>query len=366
MALCSEIEWREILSRLPHPHFLQTSAWSEIKANNGWQAFFLIWKNNSKEIVAGAMILERQIRPFPLLRLPIQYVPKGPLLDWKNSELVAVVLKDIADFAQQRKAIFIKIDPEIYLENPIYFLKFEDMKEISGQVEASMSKNGWQFSDSQIQFQNTLWIDLEPDEDEILTRMKQKTRYNIRLAAKKDIRIRLAKPEDYEKVYRLYAATSIRDGFVIRSQSYYFDVWKNFTDANICYILLAEFEGEVIAALVMYIYGCMAYYIYGMSSDKNRNLMPTYLLQWEAIKLAKKSGARFYDLWGAPINLEESDPMYGVYRFKVGLGGIFVRTIGAWDLVLRKSPFFLYQRIIPKILAIMRSRGRKETLRSLD
>ncbi len=364
---CSAEEWQTVLPGLPQAHFLQTSAWASIKARNGWKAYYLTWKTPAGQIVAGAMVLERQILPrISPVRMPIHYIPKGPLLDWSNSTLVNIVLKDIADFSRTRKAIFIKVDPEIYLENAIYFSRFANLSGRHQRVETQLENLGWQFSDSQIQFQNTMWIDLQPDEDEILTGMKQKTRYNIRLAAKKGVKIRIATREDYETVYRLYAETSIRDRFIIRSQTYYLDVWEKFTLAGMCSILLAEFETKPIAALVMYFFGRSAYYMYGMSSDQHRNLMPTYLLQWEAIKLAKANDATIYDLWGAPTNLEESDPMYGVYRFKVGLGGDLVRTIGAWDLVLRKGAFFLYQHIIPTVLSIMRNLGRKRTVQSLD
>ncbi len=367
MMNCSAEEWEIILPDLPQAHFLQTNIWASIKASNGWKAYYLTWKAKAGQIVAGAMVLERQTLPrfFPI-RMPIHYSPKGPLLDWSNSTLVNIVLKDIADFSRMRKAIFIKIDPEIYLENPIYFSRFESLYRNHEKVESQLKNIGWHFSDSQIQFQNTMWIDLQPGEEEILAGMKQKTRYNIRLAEKKDIKIRIAVNEDFETVYRLYAETSIRDQFIIRSQTYYLDVWKKFTRAGMCTILLAEFDTKPIAALVMYYFGGIAYYIYGMSSDQHRNFMPTYLLQWEAIKLAKAKGATIYDLWGAPTNLDESDSMYGVYRFKVGLGGELVRTIGAWDMILRKSAFLLYQNIIPIVLSIMRKLGRKRTVQSLD
>jgi len=103
-----------------------------------------------------------------------------------------------------------------------------------------------------------------------------------------------------------------------------------------------------------------------MSSEKNRNLMATYLLQWKAIIRAKEKNCKYYDFWGAPEEISESDRMWGVYKFKIGFGGIFIRTIGAWDFPTNKFGYYAYNIILPKILFIMRKLGFRRIQKQLD
>ncbi len=175
----------------------------------------------------------------------------------------------------------------------------------------------------------------------MLARMKQKTRYNVRLAEKKGVVLRIGTQSDLPLLYKMYAETSVRDGFVIRDEGYYRTVWETFMQPNVetfqrsnvptCEPLIAEVDGEPVAAIFVFYFAGRAYYVYGMSRNAHREKMPTYLLQWEAMKRARARGCTVYDLWGAPEVFDESDSMWGVYRFKEGLGGQVVRTLGAWD-----------------------------------
>ncbi len=367
MSECTVNEWDDVLPLLPNPHFLQTSDWAKIKSELGWCASYKIWKSKSGSIVAGAMILEKSIGINKLpLRLSIQYIPRGPLLDWKNTQLVQHVLEDITNYSRERKVIFTKFDPEVIIDSGFESENIMQLSSGDSNIKEQLLQRKWNYSSSQIQFENTVWIDLTQTEEQILSKMKQKTRYNIRLSEKKGVKIRVATQNEYEKVYQLYAETSIRDNFVIRSQEYYLRLWNAFSEKKICEVLIAEYEGSIIAGLILYHFGSKAYYVYGMSANVHRNLMATYLLQWEAIKRAKKSGKKIYDLWGAPKNLEESDPMWGVYKFKLGLGGELVQTIGAWDYSSRKNLNFLYELILPNVLKVLRFIGRKKTQVSID
>jgi peptidoglycan pentaglycine glycine transferase (the first glycine) len=142
-------------------------------------------------------------------------------------------------------------------------------------------------------------------------------------------------------------------------------VWQTFFDGGMLIPLIAEVDGQPVAGLMLFMYGPTAYYLYGMSTEAHRNLMPTYLLQWEAMRAAQEKGCTRYDLWGAPDVFDENDGMWGVYRFKQGLGGEVVRTIGAWDLPLRPFLFALYTQVWPRIMNLLRLRGRRQTQQSL-
>jgi lipid II:glycine glycyltransferase (peptidoglycan interpeptide bridge formation enzyme) len=168
-------------------------------------------------------------------------------------------------------------------------------------------------------------------------------------------------------LYKMYAETSLRDGFVIRDVGYYKTVWTLFmnSDEPTCEPLIAEVNGEPVAAIFVFYFAERAYYVYGMSRSVHREKMPTYLLQWEAMKRAKARGCAVYDLWGAPEVFDESDSMWGVYRFKQGLGGQVVRTLGAWDFAPNPLWYRMYSEFIPRVLDVMRSRGRTRTKQNL-
>jgi lipid II:glycine glycyltransferase (peptidoglycan interpeptide bridge formation enzyme) len=159
----------------------------------------------------------------------------------------------------------------------------------------------------------------------------------------------------------MYSGTAERDGFVIRPQEYYKRVWRLFMEAGFASPLIAEVNGEPVAALILFWFSRRAWYLYGMSLETHREKMPNYLLQWEAMRLAKVKGCQLYDLWGAPDVFDESDSLWGVYRFKDGFGGTVIRNIGAWDYPVRRRWYQMYAQIMPNILAWMRSRGSGKT-----
>lgn len=368
--------WDELLAGLPHPHMLQTWEWAEVKEKYGWKAKPMVWRLAVEERPsAAAMVLERTISPGGFAsRLRVLYIPKGPNLDWGDASLRQRVLSDLQVFAKRQAAIFVKIDPDVELGVGIPGA-VDAKEEPCGQaVQSELEEHGWLFSQDQIQFRNTVLIDLTPSEDEMLARMKQKTRYNIRLADKKGVRVRAAGTADLALLYHMYAETSVRDGFVIRGEDYYQTVWKTFHTGSInqpsttvpfSEPLIAEVDGQPVAAISLFYFAGHAYYIYGMSRDAHREKMPNHLLQWEAMRRAKTLGCRDYNLWGAPNEFNEYDDLWGVFRFKEGLGGSVDRTIGAWDFPANRMMYKLYTQILPRILAMMRSRGKVKTRQSL-
>jgi len=367
-------EWNDLIRDLPDPHLLQTWEWSQVKAKYGWEPMPFVWfdksdKSDMSDIVAAAMVLKRRI---PIAgfaaRLNILYIPKGPLMDWSDGALRKRVLDELQSFANAQGAIFLKIDPDVVLGTGIPESE-EAVEDDGGQaVAAELKRRGWLFASDQIQFRNTVMIDLSPSEDEMLACMKQKTRYNIRLAGRRGVTVRVGSKEDLSTLYKMYAETSVRDGFVIRDEGYYQTVWRSFLDAKMptCEPLIAEVDGEAVAAIFVFYFAGRAYYIYGMSREIHREKMPNYLLQWEAMRRAKAAGCHVYDLWGAPDEFDESDSMWGVFRFKQGLGGEVVRTLGAWDYTPRPFWYKLYSEILPRILDLMRSRGKSRTKQDLE
>ena len=383
--------WNDLISKLPSPHFLQSYEWGQVKAKYGWVPFYAVWTDDgnwklesnvqlfsafNSPVVAACLILKRQILGSGFnARLSILYAPKGPLMDWNNEILRNRVLNDLQVYARKQGAIFLKIDSDIILGRGVPDSD-GDALDSSGQAARSeLTRRGWVYSSDQIQFQNTIIVDLTSSEEEMLARMKPKTRYNIRLAEKKGVSVRVGTLDDLTMLYKMYAETSVRDGFVIRDEIYYMTVWKLFmsniqtfklSNLPTCEPLIAEVDGEPVAAIFLFMFAGRAYYVYGMSRNLYREKMPAYLLQWEAMKIARANGCAAYDLWGAPDVFDESDSMWGVYRFKEGLGGDVIRTLGAYDFAPSKLWYKLYTEIVPRVLDVMRARGKEKTKQGLS
>ena len=360
--------WNKLISQLPHPHLLQTGQWAAAKQPFGWTAHYRTWESPEGKLQAAAQILERSIH-LPLLSnaLRMLYVPKGPLLDdWADKDLRKRVLGGLREFAREKGAFFIKIDPDLALGFGLEGEEGSKENPLAEDFIKQLQIDGWRYSKEQVQMPNTMLIDLKKSEEELLAAMKQKTRYNVRLAGKKGVVIRKGNRDDFGDLYAMYAETSVRDGFVIRGEEYYREVWETFFADGLLTPLIAEVEGQAVAALMLFIFREQAWYIYGMSRDLHRRMMPNYLLQWEAIRTAKEAGCSVYDLWGAPDEFNSDDPMWGVYRFKRGLAAYEARHIGAWDLPLNSWIYRLYTQVLPRIVALMRWRGQRQTRRQMS
>jgi lipid II:glycine glycyltransferase (peptidoglycan interpeptide bridge formation enzyme) len=349
------VTWDRALLGLPNPHILQSWAWGEFKARHGWLPTRLLFQEGGQMLAAASVLRRRPSR----LPVSILYVPKGPALDWTDADLAERVLAELEHLAGQRRSLFVKIDPDIYHLDQA--LTFSPRPTCAGEIAHLLESRGWCFSGDQVQFRNTLLLDLTRSEEELLASMKQKTRYNIGLAGRHGVTVCCigagqAIPEALDVFYRLYAETARRDGFVIRPPDYYHDAWGTFLKEGRAWLLLAVYEGEAVAGLLLFILGPTAWYMYGASSDRHRQHMPNHLLQWEAIRRAKAAGCTLYDLWGAPDSPDESDPMRGVARFKLGLGGQLARGLGAWDFVANHTGYRLYSEVIPRYLSWLRRR----------
>lgn len=326
MAEVSLAEWKRFLEGRPGAHLLQTGEWGELKGGFGWEPVRLI----SDEI--GIQILFRKL-PFGFT---IAYAPK-PVFSDQLSVFSGRFLKEMDSVCRKRRAIFLKIEPDLWDDAPAFELRntpYETRK-----------------SPHNIQPPRTILVDLRGSEDEILARMKQKTRYNIRLAEKKGVTVRPW--DDLPAFHNMMLLTGGRDNFGVHSLEYYRRAYELFHPAGMAELLTAEYEDRPLAALMVFARGRRAWYLFGASTDEHRNLMPSYLLQWEAMKWARAKGAEEYDLWGVPDEDEAAleanfetrrDGLWGVYRFKRGFGGAVKRAAQAVDRVYNPLLYQLYLR----------------------
>ncbi len=337
----SGTEWNAALASLPVSHVLQTWEWGAFKSRYGWRPERTLWWEGDR-VCAAASVLIRRLGRWPAA---VVYVPKGPGLDYQNVALLEQVLSHLENGARRKRALFLKIDPDVRV----------DTAEGEGALQVLRGR-GWRVSGEQIQFRNTMLVDLTADPDELLGEMKSKWRYNVRLARRKGVTVRPGRLADLPLLYEMYAETAVRNGFVIRPEAYYRDAWGSFVEAGLACPLIAEVEEEPVAMVIVFRFAERAWYMYGASRSVHREKMPNHLLQWEAMRWAQKQGCTVYDMWGAPDALDESDPLWGVYRFKKGFGGEFVRHVGAWDFPVSRLGYWLYTVVMPRVLSVMRWR----------
>jgi lipid II:glycine glycyltransferase (peptidoglycan interpeptide bridge formation enzyme) len=284
---------------------------------------------------AGAQILFRNL-PAGLGRLA--YVPKGPIVDWSDEVQAEELMNALDEAARSRDAIALTLEPS--------------MRDEPAHRERLRSFGFHPAPFSAIQPRRSLVVDISADEDDILMEMKSKTRYNIRLAGRKGVTVREGNADDVSTFTELLEATADRADFGIHPPSYYEGAYELFVPRGWARLVLAEVQGEAVAGLMVFALPPQSWYFYGASSTAHREKMPTYLLQWEAIRWAKSMGCKTYDLWGVPDEdhgrledefTERSDGLWGVYRFKRGFGGELVRTVGTWDRVLAPLRYRLYK-----------------------
>ena len=322
MSILDETQWDQWLDQnAPDCHILQRSAWGKLKSQFGWSVVRLTCKH------AGAQILFRKLP----LGFHIAYIPKGPCgASWSD------LWPEIHAHCKKRNAIFLRVEPDLWDDAVDENL----LTELKGFIPVQES----------IQPRRTVVLDLVGGEDDWLARMKQKTRYNIRLAQKKEICI--IETDDTSLFYQLMLQTGARDQFDVHSNEYYESAYKLFHGQQRGVLFIAYYEDRPLAGVMVFRNGKRAWYLYGASNDEERSRMPTYLLQWEAMKWAAAKGCASYDLYGIPDETEESleqqfmdrqDGLWSVYRFKRGFGGTVKRSVSTYDWVYLPPFYRLYQ-----------------------
>lgn len=325
--------WDCFVTSHAQAHLLQTCSWGELKSRFGWSSDRVALTSPSQALVCGAQILYRRL-PFQLGTLA--YVPKGPVVDWQDVSQTTHTITALDHAARTRGAIALTIEPGL-----------SDSPEQAERV----TRAGFVPGAASIQPRRTLLVDLTPDDEVILAAMKSKTRYNIRLSARKGVTVRQGTAADVETFNKLMAETGARNRFGVRSPSYYRAAFDLFVQREQVGFFLAEYQGQPLAGVMVFSLGRTAWYFHGASSDVHRNLMAAYAVQWAAMQWAKAKGCTVYDLWGVPdenkATLEDhfatrSDGLWSVYRFKRGFGGKLVRTVGAWDRIYSPLRYRLY------------------------
>ena len=342
--------WDSWVTSCANGNVLQAYEWGEFKSEFGWRPLRL-WACEGDTLYGGAQLLIRQL---PIGK--VVYVPRGPLLSSDRPEAMAKTIEAIHQVSRKQGAFFAKIEPP-----------FANSESLAKQLSAL----GLRQSD-ELQPRSTLVVDLRPDLRTISARLNIKTRYNIGLAGRKGVTVSEGTEADLPTFYRLLQETCWRRQFSIHSLDYYRKVWQRLEARGMAQLLLASHQSDVLAAAMIFVFGKSAYYMYGASTSRGRNLKPAELLQWEAMKWAKSEGCLEYDLWGIPDevgraaeagedekrvaeNAEDGQmpALWGVYQFKRGFGGQVVRFVGALDYVYSPARYWLWMTGLPYLRYVM-------------
>ncbi|MFW5883860.1 MAG: lipid II:glycine glycyltransferase FemX [bacterium] len=326
-------------------HFLQSDLWADQKERFGWSAVRVPLYGSA----ASVLTLTRALPAGVVLT----YVPYAPAdgagettgIPGPEPEALARTLDALVPRVADRVRRTTGRAPTI--------VRFDLPQESAGRVKPAESEPlrppaaGLRAAPVAVQPPDTVVVDLTRDEDEILGSMHKKNRYNVRLAERKGVAVRAFDPAAPEQAaaarealrswYEIYRETARRDGISIHAAEYYehlFELVRCGADPRLR-LYLAEHEGDLLAGIIVVFHRRGATYLYGASSNRKRNLMPNYALQWRAMTDARAAGCTWYDLFGVPPADDPQHPLHGLYRFKTGFGGALVRRLGAWDAIVQ-------------------------------
>ncbi len=338
----------------------QTKFWAQVKYRQGMYPLAFSYKasddllhpasQGKDSILDDLLVLIRYIDATHCFA----YIPYGPK-DEPDEENHGVFLEELSEVLRPhlpKNCIFIRYD--LPWENQ--WAKEDDYFDKQGnwigpppfqnqEFRVNFNTHNWNLIKSQSDNlpSNTIFLDLTQSPEKLIQRMKSKTRYNIRLSFRNGINVQSYGMDKLDVWYDLYKETAHRNNITLHNKEYFYSVLanpKNHSREDVeTRLLMADYEGEYLAALFLLLSRKRATYLYGASSGKNRNLMASYAIQWEAIRMAQEAGCEEYDMFGTAPNPNLSHPLHGLYRFKNGFGGYLFHRMGCWDYPLNHKEF---------------------------
>lgn len=332
----------------PKGHFLQSHLWAPVKSDWQWRA--ILRRDEAGQITGTMSVL---IRKMPGVPYRMMYAARGPVCDAHDRETLRELTLAAAELAKQCRAYALRLDPDIPSSDEAFI---EIMKSL-GYVHHPGDKD---FNGIQPCYVFRLNVKGKTEE-ELLAAFHSKTRYNLRLSARKGVTVRLCGKEMLPEFSRLMQETGNRDGFITRPESYFAAMLDSLGDKARLY--MAFWEGKPIAGTLAVHYGNKVWYLYGASSNEHRNVMPNYQLQWAMIQWALETHCDIYDFRGVSGDLTPDNPLYGLYLFKKGFGGDLVEFCGEFEMVYNKGADLLINkglgaaRTLRRKLKMLRHRG---------
>lgn len=297
-------------------HPLQSKKWAEFRIKTGIKVV-----EQSDFIVT--------LHSIPLTKHTIGYLPKGKLP-------VKKTIDELKKIGKLNDSIFIQLEPNV---------------ENNQSIEQKLLGLGLKRAAHPLFTKYTFILDLTKSEEELLKNMSQKTRYNIRLAEKKGVKVT---EDNSDKAFSEYLKLSIettkRQKFYAHTEKYHKLMWETLKSQKAnnnelsAHLLKASFNGETIVTWILFVLGDTLYYPYGASSTRHKETMASNLIMWEAIKFGKNLGLKKFDMWGSlGENPDPNDPWFGFHKFKQGYGAKLVEFVGSYDLVINPFLYFIFK-----------------------
>ena len=335
-------QWNTFVQACDCCNITQSYEWGEFGSHLGARDVLRVGVvDYAGHLLAAMLVL---VSTLPLLKCTYFYAPRGPIMADPTSPALTLLLNFVKAQAYRYRAIMLKVEPSVSDEN--------------GHWSRILKMRGFRPNPYAMHIRHEWVLDIRPDEAALLADMKEKWRYNIRLATRKEVTVRRGEDTaDLDLFYRLYQTTSERDQFLIHNKGFYADVLNHYSSDGRAALFLAEYAGQAIAGTVVLTFGRWSWYMYGASSDEHRERMPNHLLQWTGIQWAKSQGCWCYNFRGIPDILEEGQELWGVYLFKRGFGGYPLRFMQTHDLVYQPFLYETYRRMLD--LKRWRDQGRQ-------
>lgn len=313
-------EYEAFASTHPQSCFTQSTKWHAVKSNWGYEV--VVSRGAGGKIVGACAVL---IQKIPLVGTSFLYAPRGPVCDLHDKAVLEDLKRGIDTLAKRYRAHLFKMDPDTLMTDSAFLQLATGMG-----FEHFAGPEG--FETIQARFNYRLYL-AGKTEEEVLASITQKTRYNIRVAQKHGVEIKVVGAEYLDDFVRIMQTTGERDGFNVRPKAYFERMLAALGEHVRLY--LAFYEGQPISGAITTNYADKTCYVYGASDNVYRNVMPNYLIQWEMIRWAIQTGCTVYDFQGVSGNLEEGSHMYGLYRFKKGFNGTLDELIGEFNYIYR-------------------------------
>lgn len=324
-------QWNEFVGSSVCCNITQSYEWGELAPHlDASEALRVGVLDATGKLCAAMLIL---VVRAPLLQRPYFYSPRGPVMDDPASPAMTVLLNFVKAEARKHGAFMLKVEPSVLDDNIAW--------------ESALGRHGFRVNPYHTHVRHEWVLDIRPDEKTLQSGMKEKWRYNIRLATRKGIVVRKGEGEaDLDAFYQIYETTSERDRFSINSKQHYKDFLRLYGADDHAQLFLAEYEGKAIAGAIVAYVGPWSYYMYGASSNEHRERMPNHLLQWTMMQWAKERGCWYYNFRGIPEVLEEGQELWGVYLFKRGFGGYPLHFLATHDMVYQPLIYEAYRKLL--------------------
>ena len=343
-------EYEAFVQSHPKGNFAQSYLWGKQKPMWQWDAIAV--RGEDGAIRGSLAVMTRKV---PGIGRTLMYGCRGPVCDLDDRETFSQLLDGAKALAKKYKSYVIKIDPDVPSSNTA----FSSMLHSFG----FRAKEGGKYFEA-IQPRYVFRLNVEgKTEEELLANFHQKWRYNIRLAERKGVTVRICGKEMVPAFSDLMLTTGVRDGFVTRKPEYFAAMLDHLGEHARLYMAFDPNDTPIAGTLAIH-YGDKVWYLYGASSNEHRNLMPNYLLQWRMIQWAVETNCRIYDFRGVSGDVSEDNPLYGLFRFKQGFGGDFTEFVGEMDLVLSPVIYWAVEhgtsvfKELRKQVYLIRNRGK--------